>query len=104
MGSGWSNWLPIADPDRVPQAVASALGLFTEAGRSPQDDLIEFLSGWHGLIILDNCEHLVSAAARLVEALLGNCPGVQILATSREPLRVEGEVIYRVPSLSIPAW
>src|SRR5260370_15925458 len=57
----------------------------------------------HGsLLILDNCEHVIGTAARLVDVLLRSCPGVTILATSREPLRSPGETTWRVPSLSLP--
>jgi predicted ATPase len=54
------------------------------------------------LLVLDNCEHLVEAAARLVDALLGSCPRLRVLATSREALGVEGEFRWAVPPLSVP--
>ena len=94
---------PLSDAGLVPQAVASALALREEAGRSPLAILTDHLRSRSALLVLDNCEHLVEACARLAEALLRACPHLEILATSREPLGVAGEVSLRVPSLSLPA-
>jgi len=92
---------PITDPDVVPVAAARALGLPDQPGRSPMDTLTRFIGDRHMLIVLDNCEHLLDASAALVIALLGACPAVTLLATSREPIVVAGEVTWRVPSLSL---
>src|ERR687890_1354519 len=93
---------PLADPSLVPQAVAATLGVREQPGRS----LTEMLSGYLGskklLLVLDNCEHLVEACAELAEALLRFCPGLCVLATSREALGITGEVAWPVPSLSLP--
>ena len=89
---------PLSDPELVPGAVSTVLG----AGEASTDRLCEHLRSRRMLLILDNCEHLIEAAARLCEALLGRCPGLCILATSREALDVPGEVAWRVPSLSVP--
>ena len=95
------DFAPIADPDLVPVTVAHALGLSDQPGRSPVDTLLDFVADLKILLLLDNCEHLLDASASLVNALLGACPGVKGLATSREPIGVDGEVTFRVPSLSL---
>ena len=83
-------------------AVASALGVTEEPGRS----LGQSLEGWMLLktllLVLDNCEHLIEGCAVLSESLLTHCPGLRILATSREALAVPGEATYRVPSMALP--
>ncbi|MBO0866195.1 MAG: LuxR family transcriptional regulator, partial [Mycobacterium sp.] len=91
----------ITHPDLVPVTVARALGLPDQPGRSTMDTLLRFLSDRQGLVILDNCEHLLDASAVLIDALLSACPGLTLLATSREPIAVPGEVTWRVPSLSL---
>lgn len=91
----------ITDPDVVPVAVTRALGLPDQPGRSTMDTLRHVIAGRHMLVVLDNCEHLLDACASLVAALLGACPAVTFLATSREPLRVAGEAAWQVPSLSL---
>ena len=93
---------PLYDPALVPQAVASALSVREEAGHPLLDTLTEYLRARSVLLILDNCEHLVDACARLADALLRNCPRLKVLASSREALATAGEVTYRVPSLSLP--
>ncbi|MGH2411012.1 MAG: ATP-binding protein, partial [Chloroflexota bacterium] len=85
------------------QAVATALGLREEATRPILATLVEFLTPRRLLLVLDNCEHVVAASANLVQALLRACPGLHILAASRERLEVEGEVGYLVPPLAVPA-
>ena len=93
---------PLSDPVLVPQAVAMAVGIQVEGGRLPLDVLLQRLNTAHVLLVLDNCEHVVAAAAALAEELLRRCPHVHILCTSREVLRLSGEMIWRVPSLSFP--
>jgi predicted ATPase/DNA-binding CsgD family transcriptional regulator len=95
------DFAPIADPDLVPPTVARALGLSDQPGRSPVDTLLDFIADLKVLLLLDNCEHLLDASASLVSVLLGACPGVKVLATTREPIGVDGEVTFRVPSLSL---
>jgi len=93
---------PLSDPDLVPQAVASVLGIRQQPGVSPADALMDHLRVADTLLVLDNCEHLVGACASLSAALLRVCPGLRILATSREALGVPGEVLFSVPPLSLP--
>lgn len=90
----------------VADAVAEALGLESDVAPDRARALVGQLRARHLLIILDNCEHLLSISARLVADVLTGCPGVDVLATSREPLHVLGEYTYRVPSLTLPtaAW
>ncbi len=93
---------PLADPALVPQTVATALGVREQQGRPVQATLTDYLREKKLLLILDNCEHLVEACASLADALLHACPGLKILASSREALGIAGEAPYRVPSLAIP--
>jgi predicted ATPase/DNA-binding SARP family transcriptional activator len=92
----------LADPALVAGAVASALGLVLSSQRPDVEELSTQLAGWEALLVLDNCEHLLAACATLAGHLLATCPGLRVLATSREPLRVPGEVTWRVPSLALP--
>ncbi|SDC98063.1 helix-turn-helix transcriptional regulator [Rhodococcus tukisamuensis] len=92
---------PLTDPGGVPGAMARALGLPDQPGRSTTDTLTRFIADARTLVVLDNCEHLLDACAALVVALLGACPELTVLATSREPIGVAGEVSWRVPSLSL---
>jgi predicted ATPase/class 3 adenylate cyclase len=92
----------LSDPDLVASAVAAALGLSQAPGRPSLDILVDHLQSRAPLLVLDNCEHLIVACARLVEALLRACPRLRILVTSREPLGIAGEIAWRVPSLALP--
>jgi predicted ATPase len=85
----------------VPVAVARALGLPDQPGRSTVETLVRFVGDRRMLMVLDNCEHLLDAIASLAAELLAACPGLQLLATSREPASVPGEVTFLVPSLSL---
>jgi predicted ATPase/class 3 adenylate cyclase/DNA-binding CsgD family transcriptional regulator len=100
-GVWYVDLAPIADPSLVPVAMAGALGLPDQPGRSTTEALIRFVAGRRMLVVLDNCEHLLDAVAELTTALLSGCPRLTLLATSREPIGVDGEVIWRVPSLSV---
>ncbi|HEY5952990.1 MAG TPA: hypothetical protein VIT18_01420, partial [Terrimicrobiaceae bacterium] len=91
----------IAEADRVVEAVAAAVGAREEPDRSLHATLISFLRGKTTLVLLDNCEHLLSAVAALAAELLRSCPRLKILATSRHALRIGGEAIFRVPPLQI---
>jgi predicted ATPase len=93
----------LADPQLVPQSVAAALRIPEPPGRRLVQVLAERLGSKHLLLVLDNCEHLVDACAELSERLLGACPQLHILATSRESLRIQGETMWRVRSLQVPA-
>jgi predicted ATPase/class 3 adenylate cyclase len=92
----------LSEPSFVDRAALAALGLHADPQRAARATLLDTLRPRHLLLLLDNCEHLVGACAELAGAILSSCPGVAILATSREVLRVAGEVVWRVPSLSIP--
>ena len=93
---------PLAASELVLQAVTRALGVREQPGRLLADTLAEALRQKDMLLILDNCEHLADPVARLLDMLLDSCPRVRVLATSRETLDVEGEVVRQVSSLSIP--
>jgi predicted ATPase len=93
---------PIASPDLVPAAIAAALSVREQSGRVIAETVTDYLRPRHMLVVLDNCEHLVEAAARLVEDLLLACPDLRILATSREALGIGGEEVLRVLPLSLP--
>ena len=93
---------PLTEEDLVPQEVARVLEVLEQPGRPLTETLAEALSRKDMLLILDNCEHLPDPVARLLDKLLDSCPRLRALATSREPLRVDGEVVWRVSCLSVP--
>lgn len=90
---------PVADPSLLTRVVASALDIHEEQDRPLLDTLLDYLRRAQLLIVLDNCEHLVESCARWVEHLLQACAGVRVLATSREPLGIAAESVWRVESL-----
>src|SRR5215469_4475009 len=92
---------PLTDPALVPVTAARALGLVDVPGRSALDTVTGFLGARRVLVVLDNCEHLLEACAPLAEELLRACPGLVILATSREPISVSGEATWLVSSLQL---
>jgi diguanylate cyclase (GGDEF)-like protein len=92
----------IEDPALVPAALAAAMELDATEQTPSLDLVVTALRSKHALLIFDNCEHLSDACGRLVDALLGEAPGIHVLATSREPLGIIGERIYRVSSLALP--
>ncbi len=92
----------LGEPDLIGPAIAQALDTRLASDRAPEVALAGHIGDRQQLLLLDNCEHLVEPVAHLVEALLRHCPRLTVLATSREPLRVPGEVTWRVPSLSLP--
>lgn len=93
---------PLSEPEMVPHAVCSALGIREDSGRALTETLRLGLKTKRLLMLLDNCEHLLDASARLAQFLLQECPKLSILATSRERLAVEGESICPLPSLAVP--
>jgi predicted ATPase len=93
---------PLADAALVPDAVVAALDARGGPGQSALSILLATLRQRQLLVILDNCEHLLNACARLAHAILSSCPGVRIVTTSREALGMTGEVIWNVPSLALP--
>ena len=94
---------PLSDPALVPQAVATAANVREEPGKPLTATLTAAWKPKRLLLILDNCEHLIDACARLADTLLRACPHVTVLATSREPLNIAGETTWRVPTLSLPS-
>jgi non-specific serine/threonine protein kinase len=92
----------LADAQLLPQAIASGLGLRDEAQRPLLDQLTEYLRHRRLLLLLDNCEHLIVACAAAADQFLRAAAGLTVLATSREPLAIDGEVTFYVPSLSAP--
>jgi predicted ATPase/DNA-binding CsgD family transcriptional regulator len=105
-GSGSGVWLAelagLSDPGLVVSAVAAAAGVQEAPNRPVLDTLVAALRTKELLVILDNCEHVISACMSLADTVMRACSKVHVLATSREPLGVAGEHVYRVPSLSLP--
>ncbi len=106
-GTGDGVWFadlaPLQDADLVAFTVANVLGIHGEADRPRLAALAEAVGQRSLLVLLDNCEHVIGTCAKLADALLRNCPNIVLLATSREPLGIDGERVYRVPSMSTPA-
>jgi predicted ATPase/class 3 adenylate cyclase len=92
----------LTDGGQIDGAVAAALGIQDQAGPLQAEALIRAMTAQDALIVLDNCEHLIDDAAKFCEQVIRRCPRLKILATSREPLGIDGERVYRVPSLSLP--
>lgn len=93
---------PLSEGDLVAQEVAATLEVTERPGEPPVKTLADTLRDKEQLLVLDNCEHLIDAAARLADALLHSCPRLRVLATSREPLGIQGEVVWQVKPLSLP--
>jgi predicted ATPase/DNA-binding SARP family transcriptional activator len=102
-GVWFAQLAPLVDPDLVGATVAEAVGVSIEPGSEVADVIVAELAGRELLLVVDNCEHVLAATAACIELMLMRCPGVAVLATSREPLQLEQEAQYRVPSLSVPA-
>ena len=101
-GVGLVELAALTDPALLPQAVATAVEVRERPGRPLEEVLLERLAGRGLLLLLDNCEHLLDACARLLDTLLRGCPELRVLATSREALRISGEVAWPVPPLAVP--
>jgi predicted ATPase/class 3 adenylate cyclase/DNA-binding CsgD family transcriptional regulator len=105
-GTGDGVWLvelaPVADPELVARTVAAVLSVREEPERPVLDTLADAVGDRHLLVVLDNAEHLLGAAAKLADAMMRSCPGACLLVTSREPLGINGEHVFRVPSLTVP--
>lgn len=102
-GAWWVELAPLADPALVTEAVLGVLQVGDVPGSSALQRLTAYLATRDLLVVLDNCEHVLDACAAMSEAVLRTCPGVAVLATSREALGVGGEVTWRVPPLALPA-
>ena len=105
-GFGDGVWLvelaAVTAGDAVAAAIAGALRLAEQPGRAALEALLDALAPQDLLVVLDNCEHLIGACAETADVILRRCPRVRLVATSREPLGISGETVYRVPSLSLP--
>jgi predicted ATPase/class 3 adenylate cyclase len=103
---GDGAWLcglaPVRDPAGVDEAVAAVFSVTARAGQGTREALAEFLRGKELLLVLDNCEHLLEGAAALAGVLQRSCPGLVILATSREGLGIDGDQLLPVPPLAVP--
>ena len=93
---------PLTDPALIVQTIGSIFGLREQAWMSLNELVMDYLRAKNILLVLDNCEHLVEACAKLVDQLLHGCPNLKIIASSREALGITGETVLRVPSLSLP--
>jgi DNA-binding SARP family transcriptional activator len=100
-GAWWVDLAPLPPDASVPRAVAGALGVQEQPGRPLPEVIAGSLHGRRLLLVLDNCEHLIEAAAELTTHLLSHCPELTVLATSREPLHVAGEQLYPVPPMGL---
>ncbi len=100
-GAWFADLAPVTDGNQIAAVVASALGL-PDTGLPMTERVTRALTGQQVLIVLDNCEHVIDAAAKFCDQVLQHCLKTQILVTSREPLGIDGEQVYRVPSLSLP--
>ena len=99
----FADLAPLQDPDLVAATVAHLLGIRADPGRPMINTVVEAVGQRSLLLLLDNCEHVIDACAKLADALLRNCPHIALLATSREPLGIDGECVHRVPSMDTPA-
>jgi predicted ATPase/DNA-binding SARP family transcriptional activator len=102
-GVWFAELAPLVDPDLVSATVAAAVEVPVEPGREIVDVIVAEMADRELLLVVDNCEHVLDAAGTLIDHLVHRCPRLSVLATSREPLQLEQEVVYRVPSLSVPA-
>ena len=102
-GVAWVDLAPLADPALVPMIVARALGITPTPGAPLSEEIIDSLRSRQQLLLLDNCEHVLAECAALVARVLAACPAVQVLATSRAPLRVQGEHEQLTEPLPLPA-
>jgi len=93
---------PLTNADLIPQTFLSTLGIAEQQDHTALKSLTDFICEKKLLIVMDNCEHLIEASAKVADALLNSAPGITILATSREALGVKGEMAWYVPSLALP--
>jgi len=102
-GAWWVELAGVGHGERVADAIVAALGVGPDPHRTPLEALLKHLGGRKSLLILDNCEHLLNGCVPLARQLLEKAPALSIVATSREALRVMGEVVFRVPRLALPS-
>lgn len=101
-GVWFAEFASLTEATLVSSTACRAANIREVSDKSPTDALSEALRDKEALLIFDNCEHVLEQAAKLAERLLWDCPGIRILATSREPLRISGESTFRIPSMAIP--
>jgi predicted ATPase/DNA-binding SARP family transcriptional activator len=102
-GVWWCELAPVTDPEAVWETVAACLQVQLLPGRTLVESVLDFLAAKRLLLVLDNCEHLLDAVGRLVDAIEHRCPRVSVLATSREGLGLAGEQLVAIPPLGVPA-
>ena len=102
-GAWWVELAPVMDPSLIAPVLAQVFGVRPLPGQTELDAVVSYLAPRDALVVIDNCEHLLEEATRIVEALARACPDLRVVTTSREPLRAEGETEWRVPSLSLPS-
>ncbi len=102
-GAWFVELADLRQPELVASRVAAVFGISEEPGRPLADTIADTLRSRQLLLCLDNCEHLIDACAQLCQQLLAGVPGLRVLATSREPLRVAAETVWQVPPLSLPS-
>jgi predicted ATPase/class 3 adenylate cyclase len=96
------EFAPLSDADLTPSVLAGVLGVTEVANRSLVDSIVYWLKLKRALLILDNCEHVLEAAAKLVDSILRGCPNVRVVVASRQALGIDGETVHRVASLAVP--
>jgi predicted ATPase len=101
-GAWFVDLAPVSDAARVTQTVARVLEVREERGRQLIDSVASHIGGKSMLLVLDNCEHVLTAASEVAIALLRDCPNLRMIATSREALGIPGEAVFTVPSLALP--
>jgi len=105
-GAGDGVWLvelaPVADDELVARTAAAVLSVREEPGRPMVDTLVDAVGDRHLLVVLDNAEHVLGAAAKLADAMMRSCPRASLLVTTREPVGISGEHVFRVPPLAVP--
>src|SRR5207247_6875384 len=101
-GVWWVELAALTNEAFVPQTIAQALGVRESPGESVAEALLSYVSARQLLLVLDNCEHLLGACAHWTNTLLRASPALKLLVTSREPLRVSGETLWHIPTLSVP--
>jgi non-specific serine/threonine protein kinase len=102
-GAWWVYLGSVFEPALVAATVATVLGVREEPGQDLHETLAAFLAPRSAVLLLDNCEHLLKTCAGLAAHLLRSCPNLRVLATSREPLAIQGETVIRVPPMSVPS-
>src|SRR4051794_33259767 len=102
-GAWWVELAPLTVASQVPDRVAASVGMSRSLSADSTDDIVAYLHGLGAvLVVLDNAEHVIDGAARLVDAIRRACPQARLLVTSREALGLVGEIVFRVPSLAVP--